>query len=491
MSLNNKIILQALMRKSLSAFIQKSFDIVTGGEVYLHNWHIDLIAQHLEACARGDIRRLIITMPPRYMKSICASVAFPAWLWGQNPNAKIIQASYSQELSTKHSIDCRKLIESHFYQALFPNTKLETSPNTKSEYLTTRKGFRLATSVGGTLTGRGGDFLIIDDPLKPQEAHSEVSRKNVNDWFDNTLYSRLNNKKDGCIIIIMQRLHEDDLVGHVLNQEEWVHLNLPALCESREIIDIAPAFVKAYQIIRNPGEALHPERESAAELVKLRDKILGSYTFSSQYQQNPAPYGGGLIKLKWFKRYDCLPDEPPKKIFQSWDTASKAEEIHDYSVCTTWYEYEHGWYLVNVFRERLEFPDLIRQIPRHAALYNARIILIEDKGSGISLIQDLKRRTKLNIMPIIPKQEKQTRMIAQTPRIETGKVYIPNKADWLPTFENEIMHFPNSRHDDQIDSMSQALEWSYEKNNIVIGFTDKMKKDIHKTRYVRREEKLW
>ena len=221
------------MRSDFTAFIERSFHELNPTTAFLPNWHIEVIAAELEACRRGEIKRLIINVPPRSLKSHCASVAFPAWLLGHDPSAQIICASYAQELANKLSSDCRTLFASSFYQDLFP-TRLSPHRQAVQEFMTTRQGFRLSTSVGGVLTGRGADFIIIDDPLKPEEALSDTQRKAVNDWFDHTLYSRLNNKRNGCIILIMQRLHEDDLVGHVLGMEPWKVLRFPAIAEEDE-----------------------------------------------------------------------------------------------------------------------------------------------------------------------------------------------------------------------------------------------------------------
>jgi hypothetical protein len=206
----------SILRNDFLSFMEKSFHDLNPETTYLHNWHIDIIAAALEECRLGKLTRLIINVPPRSLKSHMASIAFVAWLLGQNPAAQIICASYAQDLADKLAGDCRSLMMSQWYQELFPATRLATRRPAVHDFMTTEKGTRLATSVGGVLTGRGADFIIIDDPLKPDEALSEVQRRNVNDWYDHTLISRLNDKRTGCIILIMQRLHEDDLVGHVL-----------------------------------------------------------------------------------------------------------------------------------------------------------------------------------------------------------------------------------------------------------------------------------
>jgi len=233
-------------------------------------------------------------------------------------------------------MDCRTILASAWYQALFPHTRLSSERQAIQEFMTTRQGFRLSTSVGGVLTGRGADFIVIDDPLKPDEALSDTTRKAVNDWFDHTLYSRLNDKRNGCIILIMQRLHQDDLVGHVLGVEPWKVIRLPAIAEEHETHLIQTPY-GTRPVQRRAGESLHPEREPLEVLNHLRE-AQGEYNFSGQYQQAPAPLGGGLVKAEWFKTYTAneLPDAKFEMVLQSWDTANKPTELSDYSVSSTW-----------------------------------------------------------------------------------------------------------------------------------------------------------
>lgn len=285
----------ALLRMDLSTFTARCFAQLNPQTPYLPNWHIDLIAARLEACRQGKIRRLIINIPPRNLKSIAASVALPAFWLGHQPSAQILCASYAQDLADKLSLDCRRVMESPWYKALFPKTRISPLRAAKAEFTTTANGFRMATSVGGVLTGRGADVVIIDDPLKPEEAVSETQRKAANEWFDSTLYSRLNDKGAGVIILIMQRLHLDDLVGHVRERgEPWEPLSLPAIAEQEER-HIYDSFGQPVVHVRAPGEALHPEREPLEVLAAVR-KALGEYHFSAQYLQAPVPLGGGMVK---------------------------------------------------------------------------------------------------------------------------------------------------------------------------------------------------
>jgi predicted phage terminase large subunit-like protein len=448
---------RALLRLDFHGFIERSFYHLNPTTEFLDNWHIEVIAAALEECRRGCTKRLIINVPPRFLKSHCATVAFPAWLLGHNPSAQIICASYAQELANKHAMDCRSLFVSDWYQGLFP-TRLSSERQAVPEFVTTRKGFRMATSVGGMLTGRGADYIIIDDPLKPDEALSDVQRKAVNGWFDNTLYTRVNDKRTGCIILIMQRLHEDDLVGHVLAMERWKVIRFPAIAEEDETHVIeTPYGTRRFE--RRAGEALHPEREPLEVLKRIRE-AQGEYNFAGQYQQAPAPLDGGLVKVGWFKTYTAA-DRPAKFeiIFQSWDTANKSSELSDYSVCTTWGVNDKHLYLLDVYRKRIGYPELKRAVREQVGAFGAKTILIEDKASGTQLVQELLDEGVHAVKKYEPTMDKTMRMHSVTSTIENGFIYLPDKAPWLAEYVHELAIFPNGKYDDQADSTSQALDW--------------------------------
>ena len=226
---------EAILRQDLSSFIERSFLELNPQTHFSRSPHIEVTASRLEGFHRGRLRRLIVNQPPRSLKSHAVSVAFPAWILGHNPATQIICASYGQELADKHARDCRRLMSSAIYQRLFPKARLSAEKQSVNEFMTTEQGFRMSTSVGGVLTGRGADLIILDDPLKPDDALSEPRRNSVNEWYDNTLLSRLNSKETGVIIIVMQRLHQDDLVGHVREQEGWDVLSFAAIAEEDEV----------------------------------------------------------------------------------------------------------------------------------------------------------------------------------------------------------------------------------------------------------------
>jgi predicted phage terminase large subunit-like protein len=447
----------ALLRTKLRYFVQKVFYTVFPGSAYLHNWHIDAIVYQLMRVNAGDCPRLLISQPPRSLKSLSVSVAFVAWVLGHDPSRRIIVVSYSSELAAELHRQFRMVIDSAWYRSLFP--AMRPAKDTGAELVTTAGGSRYATTVGGTLTGRGADLIIIDDPLKAEDALSELARKRVNEWYGGTLVSRLNDKDTGRIVLVMQRLHEDDLAGHLLQAGGWHHLDLPAV--ATEDRDIAIGRTRLFR--RRTGDLLHPERENRAVLDRIKAET-GSLQFSAQYQQRPVPLEGNLIKRDWFRCYEQLPAAgAPGYVVQSWDTAMMTGSGNDYSVCTTWRILQNDFYLMDLYRDRQQYPDLRRAVAALAARYNADAVLIEDAGPGMVMLQDLQRDTP-NGMPrpigIKPEGSKADRMAAQSFRIEAGQVHLPADAPWLDDFLLELLAFPHGKHDDQVDSTSQFLKWA-------------------------------
>ena len=350
-----------------------------------------------------------------------------------------------------------------FYRRLFPATVI-AGKNTENELETAHGGFRLATSVGGTLTGRGGNLIIIDDPQKPDQAMSKVARDNVWNWFTQTLGSRLDNKADDAIVVIMQRLHVDDLTGRLLQNDNWELLEIPAIAHHEQPLVISPGRV----LIRRPDDVLDEIREPRWVLDNLRQE-LGSSTFSAQYQQQPVPLEGGLIKRDWLVYYD----RPPANgrdvwIVQSWDTAYKPGEYNDYSVCTTWVVKDQDAFLIDVWRARVDFPNLLKMALELRQRHRADIILVEDAGSGTSLIQAMKDK---GIRPkaVKPTTDKITRLSAASALIEGGRVRIPGRAPWLDNFMAELLAFPEGTHDDMVDSLSQFIDWLTNRSRNCVG----------------------
>lgn len=445
-ALRNKV-----MKERFPFFLAKAFEAVSPGVEYLPNWHIDLIAEYLAAVQKAEITRLIINMPPRCLKSITVSVAWPAYLLGLNPSMRILCASYAQGLSLKHSLDTRLLLQQDWYREIFPQTEIAAAENEKHRFVTSARGYRFATSVGGTVTGMGGDLLIVDDPLNPLQASSKTERQHANQWFDQTFSTRLDDKQKGRIVVVMQRLHPEDLSGHLLAKGGWEHLCLPAVAEKRTSLGYS-----AVQKIREAGEALHPARENSAMLARARTE-LGSTAFAAQYQQNPMPEEGNMISPQWVKRYDV--PVAFERVIQSWDTGIKSDPRHDASACLTIGVKENRYYLLHALQLRAEYPELKKAVLSQAENYTPDTVLIEDKASGQSLLQDLRRESKLAIIPVLPKKDKVTRVARISSLIEAGKLYLPYHASWLAEFESELFTFPAAAHDDQVDALSQGLEW--------------------------------
>ena len=440
----------AACRTDLVSFVRKVFHVLAPNANFYMNWHICAIIYHLEQVWLGNIKRLIINLPPRSLKSIMCSVAFPAFVLGHDPTKRLIVASYGADLAIKHGNDFRTVVNSAEYHGIFPGMRISAMKNTQTEVVTTLNGFRLANSVDGALTGRGGDIIIIDDPIAAQAALSQKSREHVSDWYFNTLLSRLDDKQNGAIVLVMQRLHEDDLAGVLLRgSDEWTVLSLPAIAEQDEQIEIGNGQLHC----RRAGDVLHPEREARDVLESLRAQ-LGPETFAAQYQQQPVPPGGAMIKRAWVRRYDQLPKSG--QIIQSWDVANKQGQENDYSVCTTWLIHENKYYLIDVLRGRFDFPTLRTKVSEHAKLHKASHVLIEEAEVAIGLIQDLKSADFL-IIPVKPEYDKKIRMSIQSGKFESGRVFFPKEAPWLVDLEAELFAFPSGRHDDQVDSISQAL----------------------------------
>jgi predicted phage terminase large subunit-like protein len=448
-----------LLRYDLCAFIHRSFLELEQSKFHW-NWHLEVLAAKLEDVRQGHCKRLIVNVPPRHLKSHAISIAFAAWLLGHDPTKKILSVTYAQDLSENLARRSRTLMTSGFYEALF-DTRLSKGREAVSDFETTNGGYRLSTSIGGVLTGRGADIIIIiDDPLKADDALSEPRRRSVNDWYDNTLRSRLNSQEGGAIIIVMQRLHADDLVAHVQQSETWEVLSFPAVAERDETYDIATPYGRKL-IQRKEGEILQPTLLSPTTL-EVHRRAMTEYNFTAQYQQNPQPPSGIIVKREWLRFFG--PNDLPSKfdqIVQSWDTANKDSELANFSVCTTWGMKDKRMYLIDVFRRKLNFPELKRFVRELATLHHADVVLIEDKASGTSLIQQLRADffSKAQAAPALD-GDKIMRLRSQTAKIEGGFVLFPKEAPWLDAYVHELVSFPNAKNDDQVDSTVFALAWS-------------------------------
>lgn len=463
---NSQEVLNAILRTDFKAFVRKVFDEVSGADEYKDNWHIDKICSFVTDVIDGSFNRGIINIPPRSLKSIICSIALPAFLLGHNPRTRIICASYSDEFALKLAGDCIRVIQSHWYQELFPATKLIKFA--KGDFETTLNGGRFSASINGGVTGRGADWVIVDDPLKPSDSFSTPLRERVNEWYRSTLLTRLNDKKNGKIIVVMQRLHENDLSGYILDTDSsYHHVKLSMIAEQNEMIRINPLSKSVGEFIeRNIGDLLHPERDDLEVVKKLRSD-LGEYAFSGQYQQNPAPVGGGIIKRE--KLHFYIPPKTPgfARIILSWDTASKIGLNNAYSACVTIGEtFDNKYYVLDCVRDRLEFSPLLN---RAADLYERAKkeyrcacieIIVEDASSGTQLIQELKNVKGITAIPIKADKDKIVRFAGLTPQVENGDCLFPSVPPvWWQDFESELLTFPFSKFKDQCDALAQGIEY--------------------------------
>jgi len=445
----------AVYRINFGAFTYRAFEAVNPGQRLIANWHIDTICYQVQQMVIGEAKkRLILNLPPRSLKSFIASVALPAWLLGRQPSTRIICGSYSDELATKFSRDCRALLETPFYKRVFPGTQLNPKKASEGEFETTKRGFRLATSVGGTLTGRGGGVRIVDDPIKANDAESEIARRAAIDWFRNTALSRLDEPAESIICLAMQRLHVDDLSG-ILIEQGWPKLVLPAIA-----LEAADYLIGEDEVYHRPaGQLLQPMRDSFEAIEELKLGV-GSRVFAAQYQQNPTPADGNMIKAAWLARYDTAPDRQSfERVVLSCDPAGKAGIHNDYTAIAVVGVQKQALHVLEVSRGHWTVMKMREQIIALAAEWRVDLVIVEDTSSGMGLVQLLKEEPHLDVVGRKPDTDKQTRMSRQQGRFEAGRILLPQEARWLADFENELLAFPSGRYDDQVDALLLFLEW--------------------------------
>jgi len=408
--------------------------------------HTRRIIDHLESVERGELDRLILTLPPRHGKSLVASILFPSWYLGRHPDRSIIAASYGAELATDFGRRVRNHVTQPLFARIFPNAKLAGDSTAAHRFSLLAGGNYFAVGAGGPITGRGADLLLIDDPVKSREdANSEPFRRGLKSWFESVAYPRL--MPGAAIVLIQTRWHEDDLAGWLLKeqaQEGWTVLNLPAIAETEEGS-------------RHEGEALWPEKFPLKRLMQIRQTI-GSSEWAALYQGRPAAIEGAIFRKEWWKYWTraTLPAEF-ERIIVSVDTAFKVGSSNDYTAAVVVGVGQHGYYLLHVVKDRLEFPELQRRLEAMCLKFHPDAVLIEDAASGQSLIQTLKAETRLPVLPVRPQGDKLSRAHAITGLVESGRVLLPEGAAWLPDFLDELNTFPHAAHDDLVDAFTQAI----------------------------------
>ena len=446
---------RAIQEREYYEFFKAAWPILEPTTPLQDNWHIkylcDTLQTEIERIAAGlpKTTDIIINVPPRSLKSSIVTVSLNAWAWTRWPHLKFISGSYAANIALELGLKTRRLVDSPWYQENWgARVKFSQDQNSKELFENTNHGLRKSVGVGGGVTGSGADVFIIDDPQNPEEAHSEADRKTCIRWFKETAYSRLNNQDVGLRVVIMQRLHQEDLTGWILENQPglWRHICLPVSTE----FQVRPASaVRFYK-----GGLFFPARFTP-QIIRQAKVTLGDYGYAGQMGQAPAPIGGGIFKSDWWQRYKILP-RFSRRVW-SWDTAVKTGEENDWSVGQLWAECENGYYLVRSIRLKLEYPDLLARVQAEFVLDPTAAILIEDKSSGQQLLQSIKKLTKLPIIAMEAAKDKVTRANIITPTVQSGRVFIPESAEWLPAFVSELALFPNGANDDQVDTFVHAL----------------------------------
>lgn len=453
-------ITEALVRQRLFPMVLLAFAMLHPGKPPLrHAWYLKAICWWLEKVARAELPRSMIWLQPRALKSITVAIVFPCWLLGRDPTLEIMVATYGEKLSREHAEKRQQIMESDWYKRMFPNTRLARG-NRQLDLKTTAGGGVKAVSVGGPVTGRGADIIILDDCMKSDEHSSEAARQEVKHWFSSALTTRLNDKERGAIISIQQRIHEDDLPALLL-EKGYACLNLPAIADKDQEIEIGDGLVHNWK----RGELLDPVRFSRAVLDAERLEM-GPQEYSAQYLQNPVAPEGNLLKMEQFRRFE-VPIERHRfdRVIQSWDPAATDLPTSDWSVCTTWGQLAGRVFLLDIFRRRVDFPNLKRAVIAQRAAWNADHVIIERSSNGLPLAQQLRAegpfRPHTWPPPGIRQIDKAERLLAQTGQIEEARVWLPADLEGLDCFLSELRAFPNGRYDDQVDSLTQMLEFIF------------------------------
>ena len=464
--------------RHLRDFVRIAWPIVEPATPFVPGWHIDAIVEHLEAVTLGEIRNLIINVPPRHMKSLLVSVFWPAWEWIRFPHRRWLYSSYAASLSIRDSVKCRRLIESSWYQRMWGDRfALTSDQNTKGRFDNNRSGYRIATSVDGFATGEGGDRIVCDDPHNVQDVESDAVRKATVDWWDVVMSTRVNDPRTASKVVVMQRCHQRDLSGHLLAQGGWEHLRLPAEFEEPRCVTSIGWSDPRERV----GELLWAERFGPEEIASAK-RSLGSYAAAGQLQQRPSPAGGGIFKRHWFRYFQPrgmnlppvilqLPDGSTKTIaaieapttvdeqIQSWDCSFKDLDTSDYVVGQAWARLGSVYLLGHQIRGQMDLPATMKAVRELTAGFPKTYAkLIEDKANGSAVIQMLSQEIP-GILPVNPSGGKIARAQAVSPLVEAGNVYLPHPeyAPWVNDFIEECVQFPNGAYDDQVDAMTQAL----------------------------------
>jgi predicted phage terminase large subunit-like protein len=445
-------LLGLLVREDFAAFSHFSMSLLLGSSAPTETpWHVRAMANVVEDIERGDRRRVIVTVPPRHLKSTVMTVAQIAWRLGRDPALKIMLVSYAKELSKDLLSKVRSILCHSWYQAAFPHVSLRTNRVDLVE--TSQGGKVIATSFGAGFTGMGADLIIVDDPLRAQGAFSERQRSRCNRTFDEGLRSRLDAPALGAMVIVMQRLHEEDLVGHLRAQGDWYELRLPLVAEELQEVSLGGGS----NTMRQPGTTIDPERVPIT-IAREINRTVGTVIFGSQYQQDPQPAEGALLRLGNMGTYREAQSDYDEMVIAV-DTAIETGETNDYTACVVLGRKGHRIHVLQVERDRMAFVEQLMLVSSLSREYPNAQVLVEAANSGIALIQELRRTHGLHVTPASARRSKEERAVAVGPLLENGDVSLPEQAEWLGDFVREVRAFPNGAHDDMVDAFVHGLAY--------------------------------
>jgi predicted phage terminase large subunit-like protein len=457
-----------ILENSFRKFVEAAWPIIEPARQFMSNWHIDAICEHLEACSRGQIQNLLVSMPPRHMKSLTCSVFFPAWEWTTRPWLRYLYASYAAELAERDGVKCRTIFRSRWWQERW-GTRWKLIKDEEKKLENDLHGVRISTGVGGGATGEGGDRLIVDDAHKIEQAESDVERKSVLDWWDGTMASRADEPATVVRIIFGQRTHQGDLLGHLIAQGGWEHLDIPEEYDPPKLVVVAgratgekPTTVLGWSDPRTePGELLWPKRVGPAAVAQL--KKMGAYRYNALYQQKPSPPGGGIYQRTWWRFYDGPPEEKAKDcetVIQSWDMAFKDVESGSRVCGLVMGTKGARAYLLDRACDHWDFIKTCQQFVLLSLKWPEAILkIVEAKANGPAVISALSQKVP-GILGIEVKGSKEARAQATSPVCEAGNVFLPRKeyAPWVEEFVEELANFPKGRYNDNVDAFSQAMD---------------------------------
>lgn len=496
-----------ICKRSLREYIPRSWHLFEPGRPFIGGWHVDCICEHLQAVLDGQIKRLLLNVPPRCSKSSICSVAFPTWAWVRKPRLRFLASSYAQELAVRDALKSRRLIQSAWYQRRFSATfKLQRDQNVKSRYENNHLGYRISTSVGAATTGEGGDILLCDDPHSTLEALSEADRLACINWWKEAMSNR-HNDSSGASIVIGQRVHSNDLSAELLKQGGWVHVNIPMEYDAKRKCTTSIGWSDPRTVDR---ELMQPARFSREDLDS-RKREMGSVAYAGQYNQNPVPRGGAFFRTDWFSRWErqgiyyrlfswITPNNPKVVLvsdclrFITADTAATEKTSGDYTAIGVWDLTPTGDLIcLHVHNEQMEAPQVKRTIRNLANIYGAAFVGIEYAATGIAIVQDL-RDDGMTIKGLKVTTEIESSLgakatladkvaratIAQI-RMEGGQIFFPSDSPpWYGPFVAQLLAFSSMMahdHDDMVDMLSYAsIEAHQQKQS---GFSGRNAGQIH------------